>query len=614
LLYADLVKIYEKVEKTSKRLEMTGYLVDLFRATPVEIIDRVVYLTQGKLYPDFMGVELGMAEKLSMKAISLVSGVSIKDLEEIRKEMGDLGLVTEVVMIANETSANLKMEHLQMRNKDKEDERTTEPLTVEKVYEDIGKIASTGGSGSQKTKIDILRALLRSATPKEGKFILKTVTGKLRLGIGDMTIIDALSIAFAHKSDKKLVERAYNLHPDLGAIARSLSEGGIGSLSPEKFGMIPGIPVKSMLAERLPSIEEIIDKMRHLHVPGCALEYKYDGIRIQGHFFDKGVKLFSRRLEDLTDQFPDIKESLRESFLSEDGIVEGECVAMNTDTDEMLPFQEVSHRRGRKHGIVEAIEDYPVTLYLFDCLYVDGRDLTNEDYLTRRERLTKIIEPSDKIRISDHQIVKNSKDFEQYFEEAIQNGCEGVVAKSTESAYEAGARGWNWIKYKREYKSEMTDTVDLVVIGAFAGRGRRAGTYGALLMVSYDPEEDRFETVCKLGTGFDDETLIDLPERLRRYRIEEMDKSVISKIEADYWFTPAIVMEVLGAEMTLSPIHTCAFGEIRKNSGLAIRFPRFTGRWRDDKDPGDATTKRELIEMYGAQLKHIGKDKRTFGS
>jgi DNA ligase I, ATP-dependent (dnl1) len=592
LLYADLVKIYEKVEKTSKRLEMTGYLVDLFRATPVEIIDRVVYLTQGKLYPDFMGVELGMAEKLSMKAISLVSGVSIKDLEEIRKEIGDLGLVTEVVI----------------------DERTTEPLTVEKVYEDIGKIASTGGSGSQKTKIDILRALLRSATPKEGKFILKTVTGKLRLGIGDMTIIDALSIAFAHKSDKKLVERAYNLHPDLGAIARSLSEGGIGSLSPEKFGMIPGIPVKSMLAERLPSIEEIIDKMRHLHVPGCALEYKYDGIRIQGHFFDKEVKLFSRRLEDLTDQFPDIKESLRESFLSEDGIVEGECVAMNTDTDEMLPFQEVSHRRGRKHGIVEAIEDYPVTLYLFDCLYVDGRDLTNEDYLTRRERLTKIIEPSDKIRISDHQIVKNSKDFEQYFEEAIQNGCEGVVAKSTESAYEAGARGWNWIKYKREYKSEMTDTVDLVVIGAFAGRGRRAGTYGALLMVSYDPEEDRFETVCKLGTGFDDETLIDLPERLRRYRIEEMDKSVISKIEADYWFTPAIVMEVLGAEMTLSPIHTCAFGEIRKNSGLAIRFPRFTGRWRDDKDPGDATTKRELIEMYGAQLKHIGKDKRTFGS
>ena len=592
MLYADLVKIYEKVEKTSKRLEMTGYLVDLFRATPVEIIDRVVYLTQGKLYPDFMGVELGMAEKLSMKAISLVSGVSIKDLEEIRKEIGDLGLVTEVVI----------------------DERTTEPLTVEKVYEDIGKIASTGGSGSQKTKIDILRALLRSATPKEGKFILKTVTGKLRLGIGDMTIIDALSIAFAHKSDKKLVERAYNLHPDLGAIARSLSEGGIGSLSPEKFGMIPGIPVKSMLAERLPSIEEIIDKMRHLHVPGCALEYKYDGIRIQGHFFDKEVKLFSRRLEDLTDQFPDIKESLRESFLSEDGIVEGECVAMNTDTDEMLPFQEVSHRRGRKHGIVEAIEDYPVTFYLFDCLYVDGRDLTNEDYLTRRERLTKIIEPSDKIRISDHQIVKNSKDFEQYFEEAIQNGCEGVVAKSTESAYEAGARGWNWIKYKREYKSEMTDTVDLVVIGAFAGRGRRAGTYGALLMVSYDPEEDRFETVCKLGTGFDDETLIDLPERLRRYRIEEMDKSVISKIEADYWFTPAIVMEVLGAEMTLSPIHTCAFGEIRKNSGLAIRFPRFTGRWRDDKDPGDATTKRELIEMYGAQLKHIGKDKRTFGS
>ena len=262
MLYADLVKIYEKVEKTSKRLEMTGYLVDLFRATPVEIIDRVVYLTQGKLYPDFMGVELGMAEKLSMKAISLVSGVSIKDLEEIRKEMGDLGLVTEVVMIANETFANLKMEHFQMRNKDKEDERTTEPLTVEKVYEDIGKIASTGGSGSQKTKIDILRALLRSATPKEGKFILKTVTGKLRLGIGDMTIIDALSIAFAHKSDKKLVERAYNLHPDLGAIARSLSEGGIGSLSPEKFGMIPGIPVKSMLAERLPSIEEIIDKMR----------------------------------------------------------------------------------------------------------------------------------------------------------------------------------------------------------------------------------------------------------------------------------------------------------------------------------------------------------------
>jgi DNA ligase-1 len=264
------------------------------------------------------------------------------------------------------------------------------------------------------------------------------------------------------------------------------------------------------------------------------------------------------------------------------------------------------HRR-RKYGIEKAIEEYPVSLFMFDALYIDGEDLTLEPYPVRRKSLEKAIEESDRVKIAKHIITSDAKELEKFFLEAIENGCEGLVCKSVaeDSVYQAGARGWLWIKYKRDYKSEIRDTVDLVVVGAFHGRGKRARTYGALLLAAYNQEKDVFETVTKCGTGFTDEDLAKLPKMFEKYKINHKHPRVQSIIEAEVWFEPAVVIEILGAEITLSPVHVCAMDVIRKGSGLAIRFPRFTGNYRIDKAAEDATTAEEIVEMYKSQLKTI---------
>jgi len=328
---------------------------------------------------------------------------------------------------------------------------------------------------------------------------------------------------------------------------------------------------------------------------------------VQAHIRDGRVQLFSRRLEDLTEQFPDVVKALKLAFRMKSAIVEGECVPVDLNTGELLPFQEVSHRRGRKHGLEDAIEDYPVRVFLFDCVYLDGTDMTQMPYLERRRALESAFERTEEARFSEMRVYDNVDDVEAFFKEALKDGCEGLMAKSVDesSFYRAGSRGFLWIKYKKEYRSEMTDTVDLVVVGAYAGRGRRAGVYGALLMATYNDQEDVFETVCKLGSGFDDVTLAALPPQLEAHKLKEKHPKVRSKMEADYWFEPAMVLEVLGAEITVSPIHTTAYGIIRPDSGLAVRFPRFTGRFRDDKEPREATTSKELEQMYSKQLKKV---------
>jgi DNA ligase-1 len=211
------------------------------------------------------------------------------------------------------------------------------------------------------------------------------------------------------------------------------------------------------------------------------------------------------------------------------------------------------------------------------------------------------------VKIARHLITGDAAELEKFFQEAIEDGCEGLVCKSMakDSVYQAGARGWLWIKYKRDYKSEMTDTVDLAVVGAFHGRGKRAGTYGALLLAAYNPENDTFETVTKCGTGFTDEDLAKIPKMLQKHFIQHKHSRVNSLLDADVWFEPAMVIEILGAEITLSPIHTCAINAVRSGSGLAIRFPRFTGNYRMDKAAEDATTGKEVVEMYQKQLKKI---------
>ena len=579
--YSKLVDIYERIDATSKRLEMTDLLVEMFRAVPPEMIDKAVYLTQGNVFPDYVGIQLGLAEKLVLKALNFTTGVSEERLESLWHELGDMGLVAEQAVAGKKQTSLF-----------------SEKLTVSRVYQNLADIARASGSGSQDLKIRKLAELLHDSSPKEAKYIIRTVVGKMRLGIADMTIVDALAATFGEKERRDEVERAYNVSSDLGEVSRILATEGMAGLSGIHLKL--GRPIRAMLCERLGSLEEIIGKLGR-----CVFEYKYDGLRMQAHTDPGGTRIFSRHLEDITEQFPEIRDSLREAFKGKSGIVEGEAVPVDTNTGEFRPFQEVSRRRGRKYELDVMAQEYPVHLFLFDCLYRDGTDLTTVPLNDRRKALVELIEPNEKIQLS--KVIETDKidQAQLFFDEAIDGGCEGIVAKSPESAYEAGARGFQWIKYKRDYKSEMTDTVDLVVVGAYSGRGKRAGTYGALLMAAYDKKADMFRTTSKLGTGFDDPTLFSLPERLKAWRAGKKPARVDSKMQPDVWFNPAVVLEVLGAEITLSPTHTCAMGAVRQESGLAVRFPRFTGRWRDDKMPEDATTDEELLAMYRAQLKNI---------
>ncbi|MGE4275047.1 MAG: ATP-dependent DNA ligase, partial [Candidatus Methanomethylophilaceae archaeon] len=334
----------------------------------------------------------------------------------------------------------------------------------------------------------------------------------------------------------------------------------------------------------------------------CGMEYKYDGVRMQAHIRPEGIVLFSRRLEDISSHFPDVVASLRASFQGQEAIVEGECVPIDTSSGRLLPFQEVSHRR-RKHGLEEAVQEYPVTAFLFDCIYLDGADQTSVPYLQRRAALGRAFSMSDRLQLSQMKIVENTEEAVEFFQSALSSGCEGIMAKSLDedSGYRAGARGFHWIKFKKDYQSDLTDTVDLVVIGGFHGRGKRKGHYGALLMAVYDPYSSHYQSICKLGSGFDDAFLAEAPALLNPHLATHKPNDVDARMEPDVWFQPAVVLEVLAAEISVSPTHTAASDHLQSESGLALRFPRFTGRIRDDKGPEQASTSDELWSLYKMQ-------------
>ncbi len=584
MLFSELVEFYERIEATTKRLEMTDILVELFKKTSPEIIDKVVYMTLGELYPPFVGIELGVAEKLALRALKAVTGASEKKIQELYGKLGDVGLVAEKLLTSK---AQITL--------------FIEPLTVERVYSSLEKIARTMGEGAIETKLQILVGILGSAQSKEAKYIMRMVTGTMRLGIADMTILDALAVAYGgSKEVRDVFERAYNISSDIGLVAKVAAEGGVKAI--KEFKIRVGNPIRPMLAERLPTAEEILEK---LDGKGLA-EFKYDGERMQIHKRGEEIIIFSRRQENITAQYPDVVNYARNCIKAKEAIVECEVVAIDPETGEMLPFQELMHRR-RKYDIEEAIENYPVNMFFFDVLYADGEDLTSKPLLERREVLERIIDVNESVMLTESKLVKDPKELEVFFLKAVENGCEGVIVKSTssESVYKAGARGWLWIKYKRSYVSKMVDTVDLVVVGAFYGRGKRRGKFGALLMAAYNPEEDVFESVCKVGSGFTDEDLAKLPEMLSPYISKDKPPRVDSNMQPDVWLKPAIVLEIIGDEITLSPIHTCYWGLVKEGAGLAIRFPRFTGRFRLDKSPEDATTSSEIKSMYERQLKKV---------
>jgi DNA ligase-1 len=574
--YEIVAEAYRDLERASARLELIDRLAGLFTETPTTLLPTVALLCQGQIAPDFAGVEIGLAERLAARAVAQAAHVPAERALAGARETGDLGLAAEQLLAAGSKSRPAG-------------------LQVEVVFDTLHEIAAAAGSGSQGRKLALLAALLDQATPLEARYLVRTLTGNLRLGIGTATILDALAQVHAGgRKARPALERAYNICSDLGLVASTLVSGGLAAV--EQIHVRAGNPVRPMLAQRLSSTAEVLAKLGG----SCAAEYKYDGIRVQAHRTADGqLELYTRRLERMAWQFPDVVEVLDAGLGPTEVILEGELVAFDPASAELRPFHEVMYRR-RKYGISAAIDEVPVSLFCFDLLYADGQDLTRLGYIQRRERLAAAITPSPRLQLATAEQITNVDGLEAMFEQAVADGCEGLLCKSLApgAGYQAGARGWLWIKLKRDYRTELSDTLDLVVVGALYGRGRRAGIYGALLLAVYDPTTDTFQTVSKCGTGFSDADLAGLPQRLAPLARDDPPARVDTRRSADVWFEPGLVIEVLAAELTPSPNYTAGRGKLPGDAGLALRFPRFTGRWRDDKGPEDATTTDEILQLY----------------
>ena len=580
--FAEIAEFFERMEVTSKRLELTEILVELLKSTPIDVISKVTYLIQGKLRPNFEGVELGIAERLAMKAISKSAGVSMKKIEDGYKVGGDLGV----------TAANILKQKTQTTF-------SAESITLERVYDTLFKIAKLEGKGSQDMKIKYISSLLNDATTNESKFILKILLGTLRLGIAENTLMDALAIAFTgEKSNRILIENAYNVSSDLGYVSEVVAKQGINGI--KKFEITIFNPIRPMLADRVKSEEDAIKKFQD----EFAAEYKLDGERAQIHKKGDEIIIFSRSLEKITQYYPDIVEKIPNLLICDECILEAEVVAINEDTGNFLPFQELMHRR-RKYKLEKAVSDYPITVNFFDILFLNGKKIIDLPYLERRNNLLKIVKDDKFVKVIPMSIIKNEGDGVEILEHSINSGCEGLMLKMLQSPYRAGMRGSNWLKLKREYQNELGDSLDLIVIGAFFGKGRRTGRYGTLLLASYNSENDTFPSICKVGTGFTDESLDQLYQILSPNVTIKKNSKIESDMNADVWFEPSLVIEIVASEITLSPIHKTGFNILRKESGLALRFPKFTGKIRSEKNVEDASTDEEVIALYKSQKKSI---------
>ncbi len=563
--FLKLAELYEELEKTASGNKMREILAAFFTTVPAEDIGVIAYLTLGSIAPSSDDVNLGMADKSVVKAIAAAGGVDESKVKKIMQETGDAGLVAEKVL----------------QNKLK---TLVEPgkLTVQEVFDKLHKIAETSGSGSQDVKSKLLVSLLQKSSPLEAKYVCRIVLSTLRMGVGDMTVLDALAIAYTgEKKNKEILEQAYNICPDVGMVAETLVKKGLKGV--EKMDIHLGRPIQMMLAQRVEELEEVSEKMPQ----GFTAEAKYDGERVQAHKDSKGkITLFSRRLENITHQFPDLVEYLKKNIDAKEFVLEGEVLAID-EKGHHLPFQVLMQRR-RKHDIEEYVKKIPVQLKCFDLLFCNGKSYLHEPYLERRKQLEKIVQKGKHLTLSESITSDDIDEIGEFFQDMLKEKYEGIILKSHTGEYQAGTRGWNWIKWKKEYSKEMSDTLDLVIVGAYHGKGKRSGGYGALLCAAYDEKNDTFVTVCKLGTGLTDELLKELPQKLAKHKIEHKPARLLVKkeMEPEVWFEPAIVVEVFGAELTISPFHT---------AGVALRFPRFL-HFRDKK-PEQATTVKELEKM-----------------
>ena len=577
--FARLAHTFEELERTSSRLALIDLLTEPFRLVErPEEIEHICYLVQGRVAPFFEALEMGMAEKTVARSIAIAAQTTPEDVLRRYAALGDMGLVAE-----------------QLRQ-----EAGTVPgaLSVDEVFLELRAIAQTSGKGAIEQKIARLADLLGRVDGVSAKYVVRILLGNLRLGIGDATVLDALAKArWNDVKKRKLLEGAYNKTSDLGLIGRTIFEHSDGEEAERAVAALDiqvGKPIHSQLAERLPSAEAIIAKMGTV-----VAQYKYDGLRAQIHKNGQQVTIFSRNLEDQSHMFPELIAGTLAQVRAESAILDAEALAYNATSEEFLPFQETTRRR-RKHGIEAMAEQLPLKAFVFDMLYKDGVSLLDTPLAERLKILQETIQVDDTLMRTASHTVSDAHTLTLLFDEAISKGLEGLVVKKQESRYEAGARNFNWVKLKRHSAGALNDTIDCVLLGYLYGRGKRAALgAGSLLVGLYDPEQDQFVTVTKIGTGLSDEQWRSIRERTKGLEVDHRPARVFSLIEPSVWVEPQLVLEVLADEITRSPTHTA--GKVGDEPGYALRFPRLVSFREADKQPEDATTVQELIELYQSQ-------------
>lgn len=592
MTFSELTTYFEKLEETSSRLALIDIIAELFKKTDKTIIDKVMYLAQGRVAPFYKPVEIGMADKMVAHSIAEAFGLTQEEVLADYAKKGDLGLV------AFELSEK-------KRQKDKREE-----LSVAEVFGELEKIAGTSGMGSVEKKITALKELLEHMDAVSAKHLVRVPLGKTRLGIGDPTILDGLAIAIlGDRTKRKLLEKAYNETSDLGLIGKTLLEEGLDAV--QKLTVTVGRPIRSELCERLPNPEKVFAKM-DVDGQGIHATYKYDGFRVQIHKNGDKVEMFSRNLEDMSHMFPELIEGTLKQIKYKTAILDSEALAYQPASKEFLPFQETTKRR-RKHNIEEVAETLPLKAFVFDILYADGKSLIDTPLTERIEILQKTVQGDDILIPEPGKILKKPEELQLMLDDAITQGLEGVVVKRPDSLYEAGGRNFNWVKLKRHSSGELHDTIDCVIIGYIFGKGKRtAFGAGALLIALYDKKNDQFVSVTRLGTGLTDDEWRSIKEKTKGMELDHKPARVDSLITPSVWVKPEIVIEVLADEITRSPLHTAGMVENdlpagrqggAREPGYALRFPRLVSFRDKDKKAEDATTVDELIEMFEQQGK-----------
>jgi len=567
MLYQELAELFKQLESTTKRLEKTKILSKFLKKLSGEDKD-VMYLLIGRIYPEGNEKEIGISTQIAIKAISKFTGAAESKVLEMWKKIGDLGKVAE------ELSNKKKQTTLKFTSK----------LTIQKVLENLRKLPELEGKGTVSLKLLLITELLSSASSLEAKYLTRTLIGDLRIGIKSSTIREALASAFFSEDEKKQasekIQNAYDKLSDL-AIIFELSKKGIEQL--EKVSLKTDKPIKVMLAQKALSIEDGFEKCGKY----LAAEYKYDGFRMLINKKDDSVSLYTRRLENVTKQFPDIVEVIKKNIKAKSCIIDSEIVGYSPKTKKYMPFQAISQRIRRKYDIDRLVKELPVEVKAFDIVLYNDEDLINSPFEQRSKLLKKIIKSEKyKITTSDQIITDKVSEVREFYEKAIKNNQEGLILKNLNAPYKPGSR----VGYMLKLKEELRD-FDLVITGAEYGTGKRAGWFSSFILSCKGNKKDEYLEIGKVGTGINEKenegkiTFKELTKQLKLLIIDE--KGTVVQVK------PKMIVAVTYQEIQKSTNYS---------SGYALRFPR-VNVLRPDKPLSEITDIKEVENAYREQKK-----------